>query len=176
MGGKAGLVSSQSCGLRKVKNEVDLNKMTIRLATPADSDRIADLCNQLGYNVSNEMVKRRLQKLSEKIDTAAFVAESDSSVVGWIQVSIREAIESGESAEITGLVVDEAVRAEGIGRRLVEEAEDWAATLGFQTVRVRTNVVRTEARNFYHHLGFEEAKQQIVFSKHLFLKQTTGMR
>jgi N-acetylglutamate synthase-like GNAT family acetyltransferase len=146
---------------------VDPNKIAIRLATPADSDRIAELCIQLGYSVSSEMVKRRLQKLSEKIDTAAFVAEINSFIAGWIQVGIKETIESGESAEITGLVVDEAARGKGTGGRLVKEAEDWVAALGYLTVRVRTNIVREDARCFYHCLGFEETKQQIVFSKRL---------
>ncbi len=146
---------------------MDSNKIAIRRATPADSDRITELCIQLGYSVSSEMVKRRLQKLSKKIDTAAFVAEINSFIAGWIQVSIRETIESGESPEIAGLLVDEAARDKGIGRRLVKEAEDWGAALGHQSVRVRTNIVRTAARSFYHRLGFEETKQQIVFSKRL---------
>ncbi len=146
---------------------MDPNRIAIRLATPADSDRITELCIQLGYSVSSEMVKRRLQKLSGKIDNAAFVAEINSFIAGWIQVSIRETLESGESAEITGLVVDEAARGRGIGRRLVKEAGDWVAALGYLTLRVRTNIVREDARSFYHCLGFEETKQQIVFSKRI---------
>lgn len=141
--------------------------IAIRPAVLSDADRIAELCVQLGYSATAEIIKRRLQKTLEKVDTAAFVAEEDSFIAGWIQVSIREAIESGESAEITGLVVDEAARGNGIGGRLVKEAEDWVAALGYQTVRVRTNIVRTGARNFYNRLGFEETKRQIVFSKRL---------
>jgi GNAT superfamily N-acetyltransferase len=170
VGGNAGIVRLQTPAIGNGGKEVEANEITIRVASRADSDRIADLCNQLGYSVSTETIKRRLQSLLERVHTVALVAELNSFIAGWIQASIRHSIESGESAEITGLVVDETLRGKGIGGRLVKEAEEWAAAAGYQSVRVRTNVVRTGAGIFYRRLGFEETKQQVVFFKRLMAK------
>ncbi len=137
----------------------------IRPAIAADTDRIAELCVQLGYKASSEDVRERLRRIMEKEDTVAFVAEEQGFVTGWIQASVRMTIESGDSPEITGLVVDESARGKGIGSRLVRQAEDWAKDIGHRSIRVRTNVLRAKTHDFYRRLGFEESKKQTVFRK-----------
>ena len=52
------------------------------------------------------------------------------------------------------LVVDESRRGLGIGAALVDAALDWAAGQGFDTLRVRSNVVRERTHAFYERLGF----------------------
>ncbi len=143
------------------------SKVSIRRAAPADSNRITELCLQLGYETFNTEVHERLLKIVNKDDTALFAAELNGQVVGWIQVSIRSAIETGEVAEITGLVVDESVRGKGIGKSLVIKTEEWAESKGYSSIRVRTNVKRTETHLFYKGIGFEENKKQTVFQKRL---------
>jgi GNAT superfamily N-acetyltransferase len=70
-------------------------------------------------------------------------------------------------AEIAGLVVDETARGGGIGRRLLEAAEQWARSHGCRAIRVRSNVVREGAHAFYVREGFREIKTQKVFEKGL---------
>ncbi|MFZ1081362.1 MAG: GNAT family N-acetyltransferase, partial [Candidatus Kryptoniota bacterium] len=101
-----------------------MSGVTIRQATLADADRITELCVQLGYKATCENVLHRIQKIMDKGDTVVFVAEEDGFVNGWIQAAIKATIESGEFAEITGLVVDESARGKGIGKSLVRKAEE----------------------------------------------------
>ncbi|MCL5030412.1 MAG: GNAT family N-acetyltransferase [Bacteroidetes bacterium] len=143
------------------------DKITIRQASPADADRITDLSFQLGYKVLHQEILERLQKIIIKDNTAVFVAVYNNQVVGWIQVSKRSAIETGELAEITGLVVDEKIRGQGIGKSLVLKSEDWARDNGFTSIRVRTNIIRVDTHYFYKGIGFEEKKKQTVFQKKL---------
>ena len=100
-------------------------------------------------------------------DHVVFVAENDSSVIGWVHAARELHLESGMFAEVFGLVVDESHRSAGIGRSLVEAAEQWAQEHGCRDMRVRTNVVRERAHTFYERNGYTLKKQQKVFSKTL---------
>jgi GNAT superfamily N-acetyltransferase len=66
-------------------------------------------------------------------------------------------------AEIQALVVSAARQGEGLGRRLVAHACDWAFARGYERVRLRSNVTREAAHAFYEHLGFEKAKASYAF-------------
>jgi GNAT superfamily N-acetyltransferase len=148
---------------------------TIRLARPADRDDLARLSTQLGYPMSAEEAEARLKEISPGdpqapspgANQSVLVAELDGRVIGWIQVEVSRVFESLRQGEICGLVVDEAVRGAGIGRRLVEEAERWAAGRGCRVLRVRSNVVRERAHAFYRRAGFVEIKTQRVLEKTL---------
>lgn len=144
-----------------------MSETYMRRAAPADAERMNELCKQLGYDTSVEALRERIENAIRQGDMAAFVAEEDSVVIGWIQVAIRSTIESGELAEITGLVVDESLRGRGIGAGLVREAELWAKEKGFSSIRVRTNVIRNRTHDFYRKLGFSETKRQVVFRKEM---------
>ena len=144
-----------------------MSETILRRATTADAGRIRELCGQLGYDTSVEKVRERIGKTIAATDTAVFIAEEKSVVQGWIQVTIRSAIESGEFVEITGLVVNESSRGQGIGASLVRRAEIWAAESGHSAIRVRTNILRTGTHDFYRKLGFNEMKRQTVFLKEL---------
>jgi GNAT superfamily N-acetyltransferase len=146
---------------------MDYNSISIRRVVQEDSKNIARLCIQLGYEAVQKVITERLLKLINEKDTVLFVAEMDGQVAGWVQASIRSAVETGEFAEITGLVVDESLRGKGIGKRLVVKTEEWAKSLGFNSIRVRTNILRTETHLFYRGIGFEEKKKQTVFQKKL---------
>ena len=137
----------------------------IRVASENDAKAIADLCIQFGYKTSKEEVEFRLKKALEDDCNRVYVADVVGKILGWLQVSVKQTIESGEYAEITGLVVDKTSRGKGIGRDLVAQAEDWAKRMKQSTIRVRMNVIRKEAPLFYRAIGFKEIKKQSVFNK-----------
>ncbi|HJW09461.1 MAG TPA: GNAT family N-acetyltransferase, partial [Holophagaceae bacterium] len=74
---------------------------------------------------------------------------------------------SPDRAEVGGLVVDEAFRGRGLGSQLMAAAEAWAQAKGFATVRLRSRLQRERAHAFYHQLGYEETKRQVVLEKSL---------
>jgi GNAT superfamily N-acetyltransferase len=150
-----------------MKTQTNRTNVKVRVAVQSDAGSIADLCIQLGYDTSKEEVEPRLKKALGDERNITCVAEVDGKTVGWLQVAMKQTIESGEYAEITGLVVDKASRGKGIGRILVEHAEEWARKVGQQRIRVRMNVIRKDAPLFYRALGFKEIKKQSVFYKPL---------
>ncbi len=138
--------------------------VTIRRATIEDAETLAGLAGELGYPTTPTQMRLRLEVTTRSSHHAVFVAEQDS-VVGWIQVSVVMSLETGDSAEIRGLVVAEGHRSRGVGRLLVETAEAWARERGFGRIRVRSNVVRERTLQFYRRLGYQPAKRQEVFDK-----------
>lgn len=138
----------------------------IRSARLEDAPAIADLSTQLGYPISPDQAEERLRDLVDRPDGAVLVAVTgEGTVIGWGHVVGVQRIETGRSAELVGLVVDESHRGRGTGSRLVEAAIDWAVRHGFRTIRVRSNTVRERTHAFYERLGFQRTKTQVSFSK-----------
>lgn len=155
----------------------------IRFARAEDVPELARLAAELGYPTSADAMQRRFELLDSSPDNAIFVAEREDHAMerriggllerpaialqGWIHVVRRLVLESGESAEILGLVVGRAVRRSGVGRRLVAAAEEWSRAEGLDRIVVRSNLVRTESHQFYPALGYAPTKSQQVYVKPL---------
>ena len=149
--------------------------MRIRPACEADAPELARLSGQLGYPSDAAAMRERLQKLGASADHAVFVAEpaggpagnASAALLGWVHVGRGIWLESGESAEILGLVVGAAARRGGAGRQLVAAAEQWSRAAGLARIVVRSNAVRPEAHAFYPKLDYTLAKTQRVYLKPL---------
>ena len=139
--------------------------MTIRPARISDAAIIADLATQLGYPTRPEEAEARLRDLVDREDGAVLAAEEGGTVIGWGHVVGARRIELGPFAELVALVVDESRRGLGTGAALVAAALDWAARQGFDTLRVRSNVVRERTHAFYERLGFTRTKSQVMFAR-----------
>ena len=137
----------------------------IRPVTLDDVAALVPLCEQLGYRSTAQQVDARLRRVVGSRSHAVFAAEVDGRIAGWIHVHESLTVESDPYAEIGGLVVDAAARCKGVGRALVEEARVWARRSGFQSVVVRSNVVRPEAHPFYEQLGFRRTKTTHVYAR-----------
>lgn len=147
---------------------------TIRSATIADADRIAELSTVLGYPADGDAMAPRLRHLLSRGEDAILVATQPSGeVVGWLHGSEQLLLESGARCEILGLVVDHAHRTQGVGRQLVGAVEAWAIGRGLGVVTVRSNIQRRESHPFYERLGYKRTKTQHAYRKQL-ENQKTG--
>ena len=125
----------------------------IRRAVRADAPREAQLAADLGYTINSDSVDAAIDRLKSD-GGAIFVADASEHLTGWIHVYRSHVIQTEPFAEVGGLVVDPLSRGEGIGRRLLEAAERWASANDLTLVRVRSNIVRSNAHRFYERLGF----------------------
>ncbi len=139
----------------------------IRRAREADAPALAALSGQLGYPATEAQIVGRLGALASDPSREVLVAERGGRIVGWLEWSARSTLESGATAEISGLVVAEDCRAGGIGSALVERAAAAALERGFARLRVRTNETRTRTHGFYERLGFALVKRQRVYDRAL---------
>ena len=141
-----------------------IQNILIRNAELSDAAVLAALSAELGYPATTTEMKGRLDILYSNPHHGVFVAELGT-IVGWIQISMIESLESELFAEIRGLVVSESHRGMGIGTQLTVTAETWASNKGCMQVRVRTNRMRVETLEFYKKRGYVWKKTQEVFDK-----------
>jgi N-acetylglutamate synthase-like GNAT family acetyltransferase len=139
--------------------------VTIRDAALADAARIAELSTQLGYPSTTEQALVRLRSLPQDGTHAVYVAENEHGVVGWVHVYEHLPVCHDRVAEVTGLVVDAGCRGTGVGKRLMEAAENWTRARGLDTVVLRSNVIREPAHKFYENVGYSRIKTQHAFRK-----------
>jgi GNAT superfamily N-acetyltransferase len=139
--------------------------ISYRPARLSDAEAVAALAQQLGYDADSAAVAARLARLLPRSDQEFHVAEHDGRAVGWIHMLLMEFVEAEAFVMIGGLVVDRGYRKQGIGRRLLERAEQWAVTNECSVVRLSTNVKRTEAHQFYQRVGYVNLKTQYSFAK-----------
>jgi GNAT superfamily N-acetyltransferase len=145
---------------------VDVSGIEIRPSRAEDHGRMAELAGQLGYPSTGEDIAKRLAGMEGRRDYAVFVAQlASGELAGWIGVFIYRCVEADWRAEISGLVVDERVRSQGIGPKLLERAEEWARERGCAAIGLRSNVIRDRAHGFYERLGYEHYKTQKSFRK-----------
>lgn len=142
--------------------------VAVRQMQADDAAAVADLTTQLGYPATESQIRRRYDLIGDRSDACLFVAHrSGDAIVGWIHVQAACLLECDTRAEIWGLVVGENARGTGVGRRLVEAAEEWASMRGLTVMVLRSNHLRHDAQGFYRHLGYVVTKTQNAFRKNL---------
>ena len=95
------------------------------------SRAVAELTTQLGYPATEDEIRRRYDLIKDRSDARLLRrAGRRQLIVGWIHVQATYLLECDARAEIWGLVVAESARGTGVGRRLVEAAEEWALMRG----------------------------------------------
>ena len=127
----------------------------VRPVADADLPAVAGLLGELGYPATPEQLRTRLDRVAGDDDYAAYVAEVDGRVAGFLGMQRGWAYEHERPyARILSLVVDTEVRRRGVGARLVEFADEWARERGAYVLMLTTNVRREEAHLFYESMGF----------------------
>ncbi|HEX4800252.1 MAG TPA: GNAT family N-acetyltransferase [Sphingomicrobium sp.] len=137
----------------------------IRDAKPSDAPRLLELIRYLGHEIDEKSLRKNLKAL-KKTGELPLVATLDKQIVGMCGVGARVVIHRpAPLGRITALVVAKEAQDHGIGRMLVEAAEQWCRKKGCALVEVTSNDRRTAAHAFYRHLGYE--RTSIRFFKKL---------
>lgn len=142
----------------------------IRTANESDCAEITRLSNELGYPSSFKKVGEILDMVLSHDDHQLFVAAADQKLFGYIHLVHSLRLGSEPFIEIAAIVVETEVRNKGIGKALIEETENWAKNNGFDFVRIRSNIIREDAHQFFYHQGFNKLKTQEVFFKEMTTK------
>ena len=100
-----------------------------------------------------------IQELLNSENVRLFIAEKDSRVLGYIHIAVKDApsipvMKPRRYGIIDSIVVDEAYRNQGVGRKLVERAEKWAQEKGATSIELNVYEFNREARVFYSRVGY----------------------
>ena len=136
---------------------VDARKVEtpVRDARAEDAEAMSRLCAQLGYPAHEAAIPSRLARLQADPNARALVADAGDGPIGLATVHLRHTINhEAPIAQLTLLVVDESQRTRGVGRALVEAAEQWAHAQGCHRIVVTTALQRADAHAFYERIGY----------------------
>ena len=129
----------------------------IRPATADDAERIAALFTDEGYPAGPSDILERLGRFDSP-HSRVLVADHDGEVLGFVAVHALPRFEhSDRIVRIVALVVDAGVRERGIGRLLMEAAEEMGAEVGAAFAEVTAGHHRPDARRLYEELGYDGA-------------------
>ena len=141
--------------------------VTVRPVTETDAAEVCMICcEDLGYQCDKTLVKLRISQLDTERE-AVFVAIFEDRIVGFIHVERYNTLYFETMANILGLAVSSKVRKHGIGKALVEKAEEWANENDIALMRLNSGVSRSGSHEFYRHLGYASEKNQLRFVKRL---------
>jgi len=132
--------------------------MQIRPASQRDAGDIARLIDELGYRVTQAEVEARLGAIER-----ALVAEHDGKVIACLSISTMTVLHRpAPVGRISMMVVDKALRGQGIGAQLVAAAERFLADKGCQLVEVTSNNRRIDAHRFWESNGYERTSARFA--------------
>ena len=133
----------------------DAATVTVRAATVSDADRLATLLTDEGYPAGASDLAVRIDRFSVP-ESHVLVAEAGDEVIGFIAFHLLPRFETDERfARIVALVVDPGVRARGIGRRLMIEAEAVSKAEGASFLEITAGHHRPDARKLFESLGYD---------------------
>ncbi len=81
-------------------------------------------------------------------------------VIGEPVVGVIVLVPKPDSLLVENVVVDPQAQAKGLGRRLMEFAEECAISVGLSRLTLYTHEVMTENQAIYRHLGFGETDRR----------------
>lgn len=136
-------------------------KLLIREAKALDAEAIAALIRQLGFDVTPADVSTRLRTLAKGGEPALVAARNG--VIGCLTWHVTPVIHRPTPVgRVTMLVVTERARREGVGEKLVAEAEARTAARGCGLIEVTSNIELGGAHEFYRRIGFERTSYRFV--------------
>jgi aminoglycoside 6'-N-acetyltransferase I len=109
-------------------------------------------------------------EIAELVPSAVFVAERDGDgLCGCLELSVRDYAEgcAGATPYVESWFVDPDHRGRGVGRLLMQAAEDWAREHGYPEIASDTLLDNRRSQSAHRALGFEEVERSVHFRKTL---------
>ncbi len=125
-------------------------------------------------HLSREECGREMQQMLAKPDRVViFVSEHpDGQLHGFIEAGLRDVAQDCTTSPvgyIEGWFVDPEARRAGVGRALVQAAENWARAKGCQEMASDTHDTNTLSQQAHRRLGYESGPPIVPFRKSLHL-------
>jgi aminoglycoside 6'-N-acetyltransferase I len=150
---------------------------SIRAAQQGDEDELAELRALLWPDGTVEEHRREVQKLiqsgmSGTLPAAVLVAiDVSERLAGFLEVGLRSHADGCAVAQPVGYVegwfVREEMRGQGVGKQLMQAAEDWSRAQNCREIASDALVDNMESREAHSALGFEVVDLCVHFRKGL---------
>lgn len=144
------------------------NSIMIRQATVLDrpfilglSPRLAEVA-ELSWHTAATVQEFQDEYIAEMLDKGCgsqitLISEEDGMALGFIHArEINDSISQEVCGTVPLLAVAPAAQGRGIGKTLLEAAEDWSRGLGHRLLHLEVFANNYRAKGFYEDLGFKQ--------------------
>jgi len=134
------------------------NEILIREFDNPDIPEMANLMIELGYATTVIEMTERLKQILQDTNYRTLVAINKNEVIGMIGLIKNFFWErNGCYVKVQALVVKQSFRKKGVGKLLIESAEDWAKEIGATLIALNCGIKeeRNDAHKFYPKVGFQ---------------------
>jgi GNAT superfamily N-acetyltransferase len=149
---------------------IDSNAVTIRAATRADADAMAQMVHALAAvngeiaKVSSRAEDFAMHGFSDPPLFRALIAEQNGAAVGLSLWFCSFSSYRGDlGVYVQDLYVDDALRGTGLGRRLLEATAQAAQASGATHLRLSVANANSGARAFYRRLGLTYRDDECIY-------------
>lgn len=156
---------------------IEKTNVHIRRATVEDAEAVTTLHGYLHRMHTNAhpdlfttfdpaRTRPRFERLLAEDDALIWIAESEGEPVGFIFATLKhqeasDTVREDRALHVHELAVAPQARRNGVGRALMQAAEDYARSLQLTSVSLNTWLFNTEAREFYERLQYERLNMQM---------------
>ena len=134
-----------------------------RQAVTSDASAFADLLTQLGYPGTADFMVSKLNAIANDAAAACWVVETNKQVVGFLSLHIIPQLAlAGDFARISYFCIDETARSHGVGKALLQQAEEHAREQSCDRMEVHCHQRRVDAHRFYVREGFAESPKYFI--------------
>ncbi len=145
--------------------------LEIRPATPDDTAEWLRMRLLLWPEVEAPELMAEMERILADPHTPVFVIQrSEGGLAGFIETGSRKYADGCVTAPvgyIEGWFIDEDLRGQGWGHKLVRTAEDWARSQGFKEMASDTWLENEVSIKAHLAMGYEEVERLIHFAKTL---------
>ncbi len=144
---------------------MDLQIIRTRHPPEAYQAQLADLLRGVAPGITVDDVQRRLALLPES--DRLFLALDSDLLIGYAQLRVSHDLMAENQVDLLAIMVDPSKRRLGVGTRLMTAAETWAMQSDRANLRVRAEVIRTDALAFFAALGYAPSSTTQEFTRDL---------
>jgi GNAT superfamily N-acetyltransferase len=117
--------------------------------------RSQQLMDELGYTVSLQQATEQVTELGKTGADPIFLAVADGQVLGLLALHLCRVLQyANPIMRVMALVVDRRARRRGVGKLLMEHAEQVGYAAGCAFVELTSAMDRAEAHAFYRSIGY----------------------